>query len=184
MLNALSRLSINVFKFVVDNFVLDDVYWQITSQYIYVIEKIKYSKHVVNEIYVNMLSKFKISIIKSYKQNKSWKQILILLIKKQKITIIRKRRQATNTFANIVVLTTIVVLTIIVSTKIITSRTKSKWQKRQHYHENDIDFVYRDELIFHQKNNKKKLCLFFNLKTKVFRIIHDEINHVDFHHCY
>ena len=26
--------------------------------------------------------------------------------------------------------------------------------------------------------------MFFNLKTKVFRITYDEINHVDFHRCY
>ena len=99
ILNVLSRLFIDAFKFVVNNFVLDDVYqidvyWQTTFQYVYIINETKYLKHVVNKIYVNMLSKFKTSIIKSYKQNKSWKQILVLLVQKRKIIVIKKRRQA------------------------------------------------------------------------------------------
>ena len=65
--NALSQLFIDAFKFVVDSFILDDVYWQTTSQYIYVIDETKYSKHVVNKIYVNISSEFKTSIMKNYK---------------------------------------------------------------------------------------------------------------------
>ena len=183
--NALSRLFIDALKSLAKSFVLNNVYWQITSQYVYIIEKIKYSKHVVNEIYVNMSSKFKTSIMKNYKQNKSWKQILVLLVKKQKIIVIRKRRQTTNSFTNIDVSTKIIISTktIIFATNNI-STTKSKWQKRQRHYDSDVDFVYRDDLIYHHENDKKKLCLFFNLKTKIFRITHDEINHVDFHRCY
>ena len=102
---------------------------------------------------------------------------MTLLIKK-KIIVIRKRRQTTNT--SIVVVSTKTTS----STNIVDSIIESKWQKRQQRHDNDIDFVYRDDFIYHQKNDKKKLCLFFNLKTKIFRITHDEINHVDFHRCY
>ena len=117
--------------------------------------------------------------MKSYKQNKSWKQILTLLIKKKKIIVIKKRRQATKISTNIVVSTTIVVTTIIVVTT-----TKLKWQKRQYYHENDINFVYRDEFIYHQKNDEKKLCLLFNMKTKIFRMIYNQIAYINFHKCY
>ena len=69
--NVLSWLFIDAFKSTINSSILDDVYWQTTLQYVYIIEKIKYSKHVVNKIYVNMSSKFKTSIMKSYKQNKS-----------------------------------------------------------------------------------------------------------------
>ena len=70
---------------------------------------------------------------------------MTLLVKKQKVIVIRKYRQA------IVVLTKIFALAkISFSTKtIISTTTKSKLQKRQHYHENDIDFIYRDEFIYH-----------------------------------
>ena len=111
--NTLSRLFINAFKSLAKNFVLNDIYWQTTLQYVYVIDDVKYSNHVINEIYVNISSKFKTLIIKNYKKNRSWKQILTLLIKKQKITIIRKRRQA-NSSTNIVVSTRIVATTNIV----------------------------------------------------------------------
>ena len=102
---------------------------------------------------------------------------MTLLIKK-KIIVIKKRRQTTNT--SIVVVSTKTTS----STNIVDSIIESKWQKRQQRHDNDIDFVYRDDFIYYQKNDKKKLCLFFNLKTKIFRIIYDEINHVDFYRCY
>ena len=65
--NILSRLFIDAFKSTINNLILNNVYWQITSQYVYIIKKIKYSKHIVNEIYVKMSSKFKASIMKSYK---------------------------------------------------------------------------------------------------------------------
>ena len=131
--NTFSRLFIDAFKFVVDSFVLnDDVYWQTTFQYVYIIDETKYLKHVVNKIYINMSSKFKTSIIKNYKQNKSWKQILILLAKKQKIIVIKKQRQTTNTLTNIVVSTRITILTktIVFTTNNILA-TKLKWQKKQ-----------------------------------------------------
>ena len=28
------------------------------------------------------------------------------------------------------------------------------------------------------------MCLFFSSKTKIFRIIHDQIAHINFHRCY
>ena len=155
--NALFKLSINEKKSWL-NFVLNDVYSLklINSQYVDEINLI-YSKHAISDIHVQMSSNFKNVIVKKY-QKKIWRQIFDLIIIKRRINLIKKRK-----FEN---------------------SNQTKWISIEKLHENNIDFVFRNDLIYQIKNNRERFCLLIFLKTNVFVIIHDQTSHVDFHRYY
>ena len=145
--DVLSWLSTKKFKSSSIELILNNAYF-VTSQYAYVTKlNIKNSfslKNAINDIHVEIISKFKKFIMKKYRKKKFWSQILTLIINKTKITMIKKNR--------------------IVEKKI--------WQKVAKFHESDIDFYYRNDFIYHQKNRDKnvreRLCLFQILKKKYF----------------
>ncbi len=52
-------------------------------------------------------------------------------------------------------------------------------------HENSkIDFALKNDLIFHIKNDKKRLCISFICETDIFELAHDQNNHSDHHRVY
>ena len=43
----------------------------------------------------------------------------------------------------------------------------------------DIDFVFRDELLYHQNEDERnKFCVFENCEKEIFQITHDQIEHM------
>ena len=47
----------------------------------------------------------------------------------------------------------------------------------------DIDFILKNDLIYHVKNNKR-LCISASCKRAVFELTHDENNHAEYHRVY
>ena len=47
-----------------------------------------------------------------------------------------------------------------------------------------INFVLQNELIYHIKNNKKKLCISTLMKKMMLKIMHDNCNHAEHHRAY
>ena len=47
----------------------------------------------------------------------------------------------------------------------------------------EIDFILKDDLIYHVKNNKR-LCISASCERAVFELTHDENNHAGYHRVY
>jgi hypothetical protein len=59
----------------------------------------------------------------------------------------------------------------------------NKRRERDNHEEFELDFMLKDELLFHVKN-KKRLCILTNCEIDLFRIAHDENNHVEHNRVY
>ena len=47
-----------------------------------------------------------------------------------------------------------------------------------------VNFVLQNELIYHVKNNKKKLCISTLMKKMMLKTTHDDYNHAKHYHAY
>ncbi len=48
----------------------------------------------------------------------------------------------------------------------------------------NIEFSLKNDLIFHIKNEKKRLCISFSCERDIFKLAHDQNNHFDHHRVY
>ena len=51
-------------------------------------------------------------------------------------------------------------------------------------HDNDINFLFWNDLIYQLKNDRERFCLSTFLKLNVFVIVHDQTSHINFHRCH
>ena len=63
--------------------------------------------------------------------------------------------------------------------KTLTKRTEKKNSKNI-----DINFEIKNDLIYHIKDNRQRLCVSFNCKKTVFELTHDQNNHARHHRTY
>jgi hypothetical protein len=59
----------------------------------------------------------------------------------------------------------------------------NKRRERDNHEEFELDFMLKNELLFHIKN-KRRFCIFTNCEIDLFRIAHDENNHAEHNRVY
>ncbi len=59
----------------------------------------------------------------------------------------------------------------------------NKRRERNNHEEFELDFMLKNELLFHLKN-KRRLCILTNCEIDLFRIAHDENNHAEHNKIY
>jgi hypothetical protein len=68
-------------------------------------------------------------------------------------------------------------------TKLIKMLKSLKKRREKNSHEKfEIDFLWKDELFFHK--DRKRLCIFANCETNVFKLAHDQNNHFEHNKIY
>ncbi len=48
----------------------------------------------------------------------------------------------------------------------------------------DVDFIEKNELIYHEKDNDSRLCISKTCEKDVFEIAHDDATHAEHHRAY
>jgi hypothetical protein len=61
-------------------------------------------------------------------------------------------------------------------------KSLKKRREKNNHEESEVDFLWKDELLFHK--DRKRLCIFANCETNVFKLAHDQNNHFEHNKAY
>ena len=123
-----------------------------------------------------MNTNFRKKLIKDYQDDLAWKRMLSILRKlktsiveeftfNRSDSVIEKSQLASLKISSSKVMKNSKIFEVVLSRSLI-----------------DIDFSLKNDLIYHVKNEKKRLCILKNIEANVIKAIHDDCFHVS-HHC-
>jgi hypothetical protein len=118
------------------------------------------------EILVKMSSQFKNRLVQDYKKNKQWSALYEMLVV---ISLTQTTRRG--------------IISIDTNTTKISRNTLTRQNEFTH---DDIEFERRDDFIYHLNRSTSRawLCISKSLMQNIFKMIHDDLAHADFHRVY
>ena len=146
------------------------------------------SRNILDMIYhvivIKIFDDFKLRLKKIYRTNKRWVKILKLITSRTNISSIVKNFFANISFSSIAtkLQTSISIVDdsfFVLTKSVVLNELWTKFENLRFRHRDDLIY-YVDEL----NDEKKRFCILKSLINKIFALVHDRLNHVDFYKIY